>query len=52
MFDYILSGIKNKVFMHTLPIAEKMHAKKTQAASYACEFHSNFLLTQGNLPIV
>jgi hypothetical protein len=28
MFDYILSGIKNKVFMHTLPIAEKCMQKK------------------------
>jgi len=44
MFDYIVSAIKNKVFMNTLPPAEKMHAYKTQAASFACAFHSNILL--------
>jgi len=31
MFDYIVSAIKNKVFMNTLPLAEKNRAQKTQA---------------------
>jgi len=26
MFDYIVSGIKNKVFMNTLPLSEKLNA--------------------------